>query len=275
MKRIALFVALCVQSFVLFGYEVSVDTFVANPGQRVAVPVRFDTVKGASHVWTRMTYDPQVLVLMEVKEGSLNATFPDDFVVVGDEKSGSVSISALGETNVQAEVEGTLATVIFEVRTGTQGLYSDLTVANVKVGEETGLRDVTVANPVKTKNGMVRVMAQSAAVARLEDAQTICADAVLGSVAFKDGDGIQASDEQTAVVVTGAVTTEEAIRVIAPIEGWASGRYELLKTPTTGLQFALVDAPGGWALGSEESNGIVTYFANVNIIDELPIICER
>lgn len=274
MNRVLIAASFVLLTSVLFGYEVSIGTFVANPGQRVAVPVRFDTVKDASHVGVRITYDPQVLVLVKAEEGSLVEELSDDYVVVGNEREGVVSVSAFGIDNVVTSSGGTLSTLFFKVREGTAGLYSDLAISSVSVGEKTGVKDLTLENPVRTRNGMVRVMSQSAAVTRLEGEQMICADAVLGSVAFKPGDSIQASDAQTAIMVTGPVSSEGQIAVLAPSEGWTSGRYELLKAPTTGLSLVLTDAPAGAVVGTDTKDGVTTYFAEVTIAGETPIVCE-
>lgn len=273
MKRLLL-VALCLGSLGLFGYEVSVDTVVANPGLRVAVPVRVDSVKGAANVGVRITYDPQVLVLMKADEGTLTKTLADDYVVVGDEKNGSVFVAAFGTDDVAADVGGVLTTLIFEVRDGTEGLYSDLAVSEVKFGEKTGVKDLTVDNPIRTKGGMVRVMATTAAVARLENEQVIGADVTLGAADFKAGDGIQASGHQTPIVISGAVTAESGIAVQPPVDGWASGRYELLKTSTAGLTLVLTDAPEGTTLGSATVEGVTTYFADVAVAGEVEVVCE-
>lgn len=274
MNRLLIAASFAFLTSVLFGYEVSIGTFVANPGQRVAVPVRFDTVKDASHVGVRITYDPQVLVLVKAEEGLLAEELSDDYVVVGNEREGVVSVSAFGIDNVVTSSGGTLSTLFFKVREGTAGLYSDLAISSVSVGEKTGVKDLTLENPVRTRNGMVRVMSQSAAVTRLEGEQMICADAVLGSVAFKPGDSIQASDAQTAIMVTGHVSSEGQIAVLAPSEGWTSGRYELLKAPTTGLSLVLTDAPAGAVVGTDTKDGVTTYFAEVTIAGETPIGCE-
>ena len=257
----------------LFGYEVSVDTVVANPGCRVAVPVRFDTVKGASYAGVKVTYDPQVLVFMKAQEGSLTKTMSDDYVVWGDEKGGVVSVTAFANGDVPEDVGGILATLIFEVRGGTEGLYSDLAVADVQVGERTGVKDLTVANPVRTKGGMVRVMATTASVARLENSQVIGADTALGSVAFKAGDGIQASGAQTPIAV-GTVAAESDIAVLSPVDGWTSGRYELLKTSTAGLTLTIQGLSGGITLGSVTVEGVTTYYADVAVEREAEVVCE-
>ena len=272
LRQCVVAVVLCLMSAVLHGYEVTVDTVVANPGRRVAVPVRFDTVKGASYAGVKVTYDPQVLVFLKAQEGNLAKTLSDDYVVWGDEKGGAVSVTAFAKNDVSEDVGGLLTTLIFEVREGTEGLYSDLAVADVQVGERTGVKDLTVANPVRTRGGMVRVMATTASVARLENEQVIGADVTLGAVVFKSGDGIQASGNQTPVVV-GSVTAESAIAVQPPVDGWASGRYELLKTSTAGLTLVLTDAPEGTTLGCATAEGVTTYFADVTVAGEVEVVC--
>lgn len=273
-RRAALVFCLSIQVSGLFGYEVSVDTVVANPGMRVAVPVRVDSVQGAANVGVRITYDPQVLVFLKADEGALTKTLADDYVVVGDEKNGSVFVAAFGTDDVAADVGGVLTALIFEVRDGTAGLYSDLAVSDVKVGEKTGVKDLTVDNPIRTKGGMVRVMATSASVARLENEQVIGADVTLGAVDFKAGDGIQSSGNQTPIVISGAVTAEAGIVVLPPTDGWASGRYELLKTSADGLTLVLTDAPEGTTLGRATAEGVTTYFADVTVVGEVEVVCE-
>lgn len=82
----------------------------------------------------------------------------DDYVVVGNEREGVVSVSAFGIDNVVTSSGGTLSTLFFKVREGTAGLYSDLAISSVSVGEKTGVKDLTVGNSVRTRNGMVRVL---------------------------------------------------------------------------------------------------------------------
>lgn len=254
-----------------FAYEVSVGTFVANPGQRVPVPVQIDTIKGASFVSVRITYDPQILILMKAEQGSLTEVLDRDFVVAGSEQSGSVTISGYGTGNVSSNVGGSLVTLIFAVREGTQGLYSDVAVANVKVGEISGVKDLTVAKPVAIQSGMVRVMGTDATVERLENPQTICADSSFASLNLLAGDAIQASDSQTGIVVAGTVGTVSAIEVVPPVTGWASGRYALLSTPTRGLAFELMGTTGKFS--SDLKNGVTTYYATVEVPGELPVVC--
>ena len=130
--------------------------------------------------------------------------------------------------NVAGNIGGTIATFVFIARNGTAGQFSDVTVTKVELLEESGVRDATLSNPVSTTNGMIRVMASDAAAARLEGAQTVVADSRLGSLALSAGDGIQASDAGTPVVVDGAVEASGAIPLAAPDHGWATAVYTIL-----------------------------------------------
>ena len=264
-----------VGAFASSGYEVSVPTMVANPGQRVAVPIKFDTVCGVSHVGVRVAYDPQVLVFMKAVEGDLTKTLSDDYVVAGNEREGIVSVAAFARENVKPDVGGALATLVFAVRDGTQGHYSDVTITRVKLGDETGVRDITVGNPIRTVNGMVRVMPKDATVARLEGAQTICPDSEFASLVMKIGDGIQASDKQTGVRVSGEVIAEGPVTVEEPLNGWTSGRYVLLSARTTGLQFSLQNLnSASMVCGFETKDGMTTYYADLTVAEEIPVLCD-
>ena len=264
-----------VGAFASSGYEVSVPTMVANPGQRVAVPIKFDTVCGVSHVGVRVAYDPQVLVFMKAVEGDLTKILSDDYVVAGDEREGVVSVAAFARENVRSDVGGALATLVFAVRDGTQGHYSDVTITRVKLGDETGVRDITVGNPIRTINGMVRVMPKDATVARLEGAQTICPDSEFASLVMKIGDGIQASDKQTGVRVSGEVIAEGPVTVEEPLNGWTSGRYVLLSARTTGLQFSLQNLnSASMVCGFETKDGMTTYYADLTVAEEIPVLCD-
>lgn len=137
---------------------VSTGSFVANPGAVVTAPVAIDDMKGLSYASVRLAYDSQVLVPLKTAEGSLRTVFDADFVTVGDLREGWISVSAFGRTNAAASVSGTVADVTFAVRAGTAGLYSDVTVTKVELGDTSGLRDVTADRTVTAASGMVRVM---------------------------------------------------------------------------------------------------------------------
>lgn len=255
-----------------FAYQVSVGTYVANAGRTVTVPVALDSAACLSYAGAILTYDPQVLVVTKVEAGTLKAVMPEDFVTTSTNGSVSVSIFGSGTTNI-VNGTGTIAYVTFATRMGAEGRYSDIIVSNVDIGECTGVKDVTAGNPVKTVNGMVRVMAADAAVARLEGAQTVAPDTKLGTLALEAGDAIQASDAQTPVVVSGGVTGLAAIPVATPVNGWAGGRYALLKTPTAGLTFTLEGA-GDVVFSQETASGMTTYYATLSVDGEIPVLCE-
>ena len=248
-------------------YTVSVDTYVANAGKTVTVPVMIDDVAGLSYAGATLTYDPQVLVVTKAEAGSLKDVMSEDFTTT--DTNGTINVTIFANGNVVAG-SGSIANITFALREGTDGQYSDIAVSEVSLGEATGVRDVTYGKTVNTVNGMVRVMATSAQVSRLESAETICADTVLGTLALDAGDAIQASDNQTAIRVAGAVTASGAIAVKAPVNGWASGTYALLSTTTAGLTFTGVDGE----ITSETANGITTYYAAVTVAGEIPLVAE-
>lgn len=250
-------------------YQVSVGTYVSNAGKTVTVPVALDSAAGLSYAGATLTYDPQVLVVTKAEAGSLKTLMAEDFVAT--DTNGTLTVAIFGSTDANiAAGSGSIANVTFAVRDGTEGLYSDIAVSDIELGEKSGVKDVTAGNPVRTVNGMVRVMGAGADVARLENAQIISADTVLGSLTLADGDSIQASDNQTAIRVTGAVTATGAIAVKPPVNGWASGTYALLSTPTAGLTFTGVAGN----ITSEVTNGITTYFAAVTVDGEIPLAAD-
>ena len=251
-------------------YRVSVSTYVSNAGKTVTVPVVLDNAAGLSYAGATLTYDPQVLVVTKVEAGSLKAVMSDDFVSADTNGTINVSIYGAPGENVTTNLAGAIADITFAVREGTEGQFSDIAVTDVQLGEKTGVLDVTAGNPTVTVNGMVRVMGADATVARLENAQIISADTVLGSLALDAGDAIQASDGQTAIRVVGSVTATGAIAVMPPVNGWASGTYALLSTTTAGLTFTGVDGE----VTSETVNGITTYYAAVTIAGEIPVVAE-
>ena len=271
MRVLVFLIAVCA-AWSAFAYRVSVGTYVANPGKTVTVPVALDSAAGLSYAGATIVYDPQVLVVTKVEAGSLKAVMPEDFVTTGTNGTVSVSIFGSTETNVIAGA-GAIADITFAVREGAAGRYSDITVTGVDIGEKTGVKDVTAGNALSVVHGMVRVMSTDANVERLEGAQTVAADTKLGSLALMEGDAIQASDAQTPVVVSGAVSGVSSIPVAAPVNGWAGGRYALLSTPTAGLKFAL-EGVDEVEFSQEAANGMVTYYATLSVAGEVPVVCE-
>ena len=148
-------------------YQVSVGTYVSNAGKTVTVPVALDSVAGLSYASATLTYDPQVLVVTKAEAGSLKSLLSEDFVAV--DTNGTLTVAIFGSSDVAAGA-GSIANVTFAVREGTEGLYSDVTVTDAELGEKTGVKDVTVDNPLVTVSGMVRVFGAGASVTRLERA---------------------------------------------------------------------------------------------------------
>ena len=172
MKRFAL-LSLFVAPAAL-AYQVSVGTYVANAGKTVTVPIALDSAAGLSYASATIAYDPQVLVVTKVEAGSLRSLMAEDFTAA--DTNGMLTVAIFGSTDANvANGSGSIANVTFAVREGTAGLYSDLAVSGIELGERTGVKDVTVGNPVTTVNGMVRVMGESAEVARLENAEVVVA----------------------------------------------------------------------------------------------------
>ncbi len=249
------------------GYQVSVGTYVANAGRQVTVPVMVDDVSGLAYAGATLTYDPQVLVVTKASAGSLGGVMADDFTVA--DTNGTICVTIFADRNMESG-SGSIADITFAIREGTEGRYSDIAVTEVSFGDKTGVKDVSYGKGVTTVNGMVRVMSTAAQVTRLENAETICADTVLGALALDAGDAIQASDGQTAICVNGVVTANGPIPVKAPVNGWASGTYALLSTMTPGLTFTLEGMSGEFS--SATTNGMTTYSVSIAVLDEVPVV---
>lgn len=277
MNKLLVTAAVAVAAMSGFGYQVSLGTYVSNAGKQVTVPVMLDSSAGLSYASATITYDPQVLVVTKTAPGSLSSLtegFNPEFDFVATDTNGTLTVSLYGFAQNAAVTAGSIASVTFAVREGTTGLYSDLALTDVQLGEKSGVKDVTVGNPLTTQNGMVRVMSASAAVERLENAEIICADTQLGSLKLKTGDALEASDAQTAIAVAGTVTSDGTILVKPPVNGWAAGRYALLTTVTEGLQLTLLDlGSADTAYSFETVNGITTYFAEV-MTGDVPLVCD-
>lgn len=276
MKKAMMTIGAALVVAVGFGYQVSLGTYVSNAGKRVTVPVMLDSSAGLSYASATITYDPQVLVVTKTAPGSLSSLtegFNPEFDFVATDTNGTLAVSLYGFATNAAATAGSIASVTFAVREGTAGLYSDLALTDVQLGEKSGVKDVTVGNPLTTQNGMVRVMATGAAVERLENAQTVCADTQLGSLKLKAGDALEASDAQTAIAVAGAVAAEGAIPVKPPVNGWASGRYALLSAATEGLQLVLQDIGSiAAAYSFETKGGVTTYYVELTT-GEISVEC--
>jgi len=243
------------------GFSLGTGTMVANGGTRVAVPIKIDTSRSLACASVRLAYDPNILVYAGTEKGEVAAVFDDDFIVT-QPSVGIVAVSCFAASNVVAGA-GTLATVSFDIRPGTEGQFSDVTIADVQLADETSVKDVTNDDPVTTENGMVRVMATAAEVDRLENAQLVAGETRIGALNVLVGDGVEASTNRLPVLVTGGVTTSNAapVAVSAPRGGWQGGRYQLLRTPTQGLLLKLANVPDrvAYVVTEDRADGLSTY----------------
>ncbi len=248
-----------------FGFSVEVDSFAANPGSTVVVPVRVASTSEVAYAAVELKYDPQVVSCLRVEAGALGGEFAE---MIDDAGKLTVRVNF---DDAQKGVTGVLAKVAFVVRDGTAGQFSDLAVTRVSAGDASGVRDIFVADPVKVSNGMVRSVAATADVKRLEGAFCVASATLLAGLTLADGDAIRAGS--AAVAVSGAVVASGAIAVAAPTYGWTSGKYALLSTPTTGLSFALEGLDSA-TITTETANGVTTYYATVSVAGEGEIVCE-
>ena len=244
--------ALVIGAGVAHAFTVAVDTYATNPGRWITVPVRLATSADLAYAAVDVTYDPQVLVCTKVAAGSLGGEFTG---ACNDAGQLSAKVFFASE---QKGVTGALARITFAVRDGTAGQFSDVTVARVEAGDASGVRDIFVAHPVKTVNGMVRSVAADAGLSRLENEQVVVADTRLGSLSLSAGDRVQVSEDGTPVVVAGAISTAVAVPLVAPESGWQSGEYEVLRTPTKALSFT-VDGTAAAVTESANVDGTVSY----------------
>ena len=274
------FAVLCAMmvSAAAWGRTVSTGTVVANPGATVSVPVTMDDFSGASAAVVTVDYDSTVLVCLGVDTGAAadaeNMTYLDS----GNGRVVAVFSGFAGDADAAGTARPTeLMRIRFSVRDGTQGLYSDVTLADVQFGATDGVTDLSVSNPLTIVNGMVRVMSSASDVTRLEEAFSVWPGTSLKSLTLGGGDGIKAGS--AAVRVSGAVTASGAVRVEEPLGGWQTGRYTLLATQTEGLTFALAGAQGGdrpatMTVVENRVSGVSMYYADVVVEGSAEVVAE-
>ncbi|MBR6802844.1 MAG: hypothetical protein IKM62_03355 [Kiritimatiellae bacterium] len=266
-------IAACCLTTLLSARTVQLERVVCNPGARITVPLRLDDAKGLAVASVRVTWNPDILVLTSVEQGTLAEHFSFDFTVV--DTLGSAEIISSAPANITAQVGGTLAEMNFTVRDGSDALYSDLALTEVILNEETMTQDLTVQQNITPRAGVVRSIATTANCAeRLgEGAVVVAADTILNHLTLATGDILQVSDRQTPVVVNGTLKVDAPITLRAPKRGWATAKYDLLKTTTTDVRFAFEgDFPEQYQLSSLTENGVTTYALAVTMEDEVPIL---
>ena len=232
MKKQLLFAMMLLSAVLPLGAAtVSIGHYIANPGARIAVPVEIDSTEGIASAAVTVTYNPEVLRLKGVRRGELKRLFDFDFSVM--RSPGRVEFLAASLKDITEAASGSLAELLFEVREGTAGLYSDLTLADVQLAEASMTKDLTPDGTSSAEamalaasgaeaadspiaNGMVRIFAPTAEVntdvrTKKPTAQqtapeyvpvTLAADTVLKSFTLQAGDRFRVSDSGTPIILT-------------------------------------------------------------------------
>lgn len=246
----------------LFGYEVAVDTVVANSGQRVAVPVRFDMVKGASYAGVKVTYDPQVLVFMKAQEGSVTKVMSDDYVVWGDEAGGAVSVTAFAKNDVPEDVGGVLTDAPEGTTLGSATAEGvTMYFADVKVAGEVEV--VCEGEPLSAAAKSQIRKAMAAAGVSLTDVKRIAVNGPVGRVSIIADLGIAPS-------VAGAVDSHGILNVTYSMPTITITSFD----PKTGVVRIKV-VPGEWnKIVSEIATGYVHVYGSSNLADKMKLISK-
>jgi len=266
MKRL-LAGSLAFTSLLAFGRTVSTGTFVTNPGVVVSVPLSADDLSGVGAATFALNYDMTIVSCLGVEAGDTVAAAKMTYADTG---AGQV-ILVISEFQKEA---GIIARVRLLVRPGTQGLYSDVTIAEADFAARDGLTDSAVGDPVTTVNGMIRVAAPSADVTRLENAFVVSPKTVLKTLSLSLGDSLMASDDRAAIAITQGVAAHGVIAVEPPLNGWCTGTYAILSTPTPDLHFQFSDLTNV-TVRTVPEDGRITYYADVVADDELSLMAEK
>ena len=266
-------IAMLLLALTAHGRVVSTGTVVANPGATVSVPVTVDDLSGAGAAIVTVGYDSTVLVCLGVDAGTLADAEKMTYL---DSGNGRIVAIFSGFNPAETGTAFPLMNIRFSVRDGTQGLFSDVTIADVQFGAVDGVTDLSVSAPVTVVNGMVRVMASDAAAARLEEPFVVWPKTALKALTLADGDGIKASADGAAITVSQGVTSSNAIPVSAPVGGWQTGKYALLTTQTAGLAFEIAASAGlkNATFSSSVEDGVTTYWVNVAVDGNVEVVYE-
>ena len=250
----------------VFARTVAVDTYVCNPGQVVSVNVTVDDLSDVGAATFSINYDSTIVVCLGVDAGeAINGAK----MTYADTGAGQIVLIAPEFT----AVKGVIARVRLLAREGTQGQFSDVTVASADFGAKDGVTDLATVNPIQVKNGMIRVVDSLASVSRLEAAFTVWPKTTVRELTLDQGDCIQASDGGEGIQVSQSVSASGAIPVRAPLYGWQTRRYTLMTTPTKNLQFSLGDDIDA-VISSETINGMTSYYADVTVEGSLEVVPE-
>ena len=250
----------------VFARTVAVDTYVCNPGQVVSVNVTVDDLSDVGAATFSINYDSTIVACLGVDAGeAINGAK----MTYADTGAGQIVLVVPEFT----AVKGVVARVRLLAREGTQGQFSDVTVASADFGAKDGVTDLATVNPIQVKNGMIRVVDSLASVSRLEAAFTVWTKTKVRELTLDDGDVVQAADDGEGIQVSQSVSASGAIPVRAPLYGWQTGRYTLMTTPTKNLQFSLGDDIDA-VISSETLNGMTSYYADVTVEGSLEVVPE-
>lgn len=253
-------------SFIVLARTVAVDTYVCNPGQVVSVDLTVDDLSDVGAATFSINYDSTIVACLGVDAGeAINGAK----MTYADTGAGQIVLVVPEFT----AVKGVAARLRLFAREGTQGQFSDVTVASADFGAKDGVTDLATVNPIQVKNGMIRVVDSLASVSRLEAAFTVWPKTKVRELTLDQGDCIQASDDGEVIQVSQSVSTPGVIPVRAPLYGWQTGRYVLMATPTRNLQFSLGDDVDA-VISSETINGMTSYYADVTVEGSLEIVPE-
>lgn len=246
MSKFRLLWAFLLVAGVLGARTVRVENVICNPEAEVVVPVTLDDAQGLSVVSLILNYNAEVLTLTDVDQGDLKDVFSFDFTVV-DDTPGQVEIISVSPADITDSVGGTLALLRFDVRKGTEEMYSDIALADVTFYEETMTVDMTDSSTTQPKGGMVRAFGKTANChsRQGEDRLTIAPGTMLKQLTLLENDTIQVA-ANAPVVITETLTTEGTIKLAAPTGGWTPGRYSVIRLPKAkaraAVDFVLAEA---------------------------------
>ena len=146
-----LFAAAALMAARLPAREVSLGQIVCNPGAAIAVPVTLDEAQGLAVATVAVNYDPELLLLQRVEQGTLKSAFSFDFTVT--EEPGYVGLLSVAPGNIAQPGGGTLATLHFLVRPGSAAMVASLALADVSLREETMTADLAFAETTTPTSG--------------------------------------------------------------------------------------------------------------------------
>lgn len=253
-------------SFSVFARSVAVDTYVCNPGQVVSVNVTVDELSDVGAATFSINYDSTIVACLGVDAGeAINGAK----MTYADTGAGQI-VMVVSEFTA---VKGVVARVRLLAREGTQGQFSDVTVASADFGAKDGVTDLSTTNPIQVKNGMIRVVDSLASASRLEAVFSVWPKTTVRELTLDVGDAVQAADDGEGIQVSQSVSATGVIPVRAPLYGWQTGRYTLMTTPTKNLQFSL-DEDVDVVISSETINGMTSYYADVTVEGSLEIVPE-